>query len=225
MSPQNIREVHPGDPEWPTQLSDLGAEAPSALWVRGTGRLNEVLTRSVAITGSRAATAYGGHVASDLSHGLAARGYTVVSGAGYGIDALAHRGALAAQGLTVAVLATGIDIAYPASHDRLLEQVSLDGLLVSPFEPGSRPTPATFTRRNQILAALTGGLVVVETSVRGASLRTAAAAAALPRPVMAVPGPVTSSLSAGCHSLIRDRVAVLVTSVEDVLAALKAAHG
>jgi len=189
---------------------------PIALWVRGSGALDELCEQAAAIVGARAATSYGLHVAGELGAGLAAAGFTVVSGAAIGVDGAAHRGALAAGGASVAVLACGIDRSYPAAHEALLERIVATGLVVSEYPPGSVPARHRFLVRNRLIAGLAGGTVVVEAGLRSGAQRTAADARSLGRPVMAVPGPVTSGRSAGCHRMIRDG-AVLVTRVEEVL--------
>ena len=216
------RLVHPGSPEWPEDRLDwpdgvLSDAPPLALCVRGPHPLDEVAARSVAVVGARAATAYGAHVAGELSRSLADRGVAVVSGGAYGIDAAAHRGALAAEATpTVAVLACGVDVAYPRGNDRLLARTAEHGLVVSELPPGSSPTRARFLVRNRVIAALTLGTVVVEAAARSGSLATADRARELGRHLMAVPGPVTSALSAGCHALLRDG-ATCVTRAEEVL--------
>ena len=146
-------------------------------------------------------------------------GATVVSGAAIGIDGAAHRGALAVDGATVAVLACGVDRVYPAAHATLLERIAATGLVVSEYPPGSVPARHRFLVRNRLIAALGAGTVVVEAALRSGAQRTAADTEALGRLVMAVPGPVTSGPSAGCHQLIRDG-ALLVTSADDVLEAV-----
>lgn len=211
-----LRLVCPGDAEWPTQLEDLGADAPLGLWVRGSD-LRLAALRSVAVVGARAASSYGGQVAAELAAELADRGWTVVSGAAYGIDAAAHRGALAGGGLTVAVLACGADVAYPRGHEALLGRIAEDGVIVSELPPNSTPTRPRFLVRNRLIAALSRGTVVVEAALRSGSLATARQARDLGRQVMGVPGPVTSSLSAGVHRLIRDEPATLVTSAATVV--------
>jgi DNA processing protein len=170
------------------------------------------------VVGTRAATEYGRSVAAELGVGLAERNWTVVSGLAYGIDAAAHRGALAARGCTVAVLACGVDVAYPRAHGSLYADVVATGLVVSEHPPGAAPTRARFLVRNRLIAALSAGTVVVEAAPRSGARSTARHAGELYRHVMAVPGPVTSTLSAGCHQLLRDRPdAVLVTRAEEVV--------
>jgi DNA processing protein len=210
------RVLIPGDPEWPEGLGDLEFP-PWCLWVRGERQLSEVLGRSVSIVGARAATSYGEHLTSELAAALASRGWTVVSGAAFGIDAAAHRGALAIDGCTVAVLAGGVERSYPAAHGPLLDRIARDGLVVSEVPPGSAPMKSRFLSRNRLIAAMSGGTVVVEAGLRSGSLNTARHASDLSKPVGAVPGPVTSMTSAGCHQAIRDGLAVLVTTAEEVI--------
>lgn len=212
------RYLVPGDGEWPTQLMALGAAAPWGLFVVG-GELRAAAARSVAVVGARAATQYGMHVASELATDLGARGWAVVSGGAHGIDAAAHRGALASGGVTIAALAFGADVAYPRGHVSLFARLrDGGGVLISEFAPGTTPTKPRFLLRNRIIAALTRGTVVVEAAHRSGALNTAAAARRLGRPVMVVPGPVTSALSAGCHRLARgDEPARIVTDASEVI--------
>jgi DNA processing protein len=173
---------------------------PLALWVRGEARLDELLDRAVAIVGSRASTAYGEHVAGEFAYQLAERDWTVISGGAYGIDAAAHRGALAADGPTVAVLACGVDRPYPSGNGPLLARIADGrGLLVSEFPPGAAAHGHRFLVRNRLIAAFSRGTVVVEAAARSGATATAHRARTLGRPVMAVPGPVTSAMSVGCH--------------------------
>ena len=214
---QGIRLICPGEPEWPTQLVALADAEPYALWLRGSADLRYCCLRSVSVVGSRAATAYGSHVATELAASLAQHGYTVVSGGAFGIDGSAHRAAIAARGLTVAVLACGVDRPYPAGHADLFDSIGAHGVLVSEWPPGRRPTRQGFLIRNRVIAALTRGTVVVEAGLRSGALSTARHARDLCRPLMAVPGPVTSDTSQGCHEIIRDWGAVCVTSAAEVL--------
>ncbi|MEW2132238.1 DNA-processing protein DprA [Streptomyces sp. NPDC005435] len=209
------RFVCPGDTEWPAQLDDLGDARPVGLWVRGRPGLRMWALRSVAVVGARACTEYGAHTAAALAAGLAERGWVVVSGGAYGIDGAAHRGALAADGATVAVLACGVDRPYPRGHTALLDRIAEQGLLVGELPPGDHPTPSRFIVRNRVIAALTRGTVVVEAACRSGSLVTARAAQRLGRSTMGVPGPVTSALSAGVHELLRGE-AFLVTDADEV---------
>jgi DNA processing protein len=217
ISEPGLRLVIPGDPEWPTQLDDLGDGAPVALWANGQADLRFACLRSVSLVGSRAATPYGLHLTTDLAATLAERGCTVVSGGAMGIDAAAHRGALAVSGTTVAVLASGLHYGYPRSHAGLFEEIADRGVLVSERPPDHRPNRPGFLIRNRVIAALSRGTVVIEAALRSGALATATQAVTLRRPLMAVPGPVTSVQSAGCHMIIRDTSAVLVTSAADVL--------
>ena len=212
------RLVCPGDDEWPVPVEALGvsgAARPVGARRRAARRTGRALG---AIVGSRALSDYGEHVATGLAADLADRGWTVVSGGAYGIDAAAHRGALAAGGCTVAVLACGVDVPYPRGHGGLFDAACRDGLLVSELPPGAAPHRHRFLTRNRLIAALACGTVVVEAAIRSGARRTASEARALGRPLMVVPGPVTSAVSAGCHALLREGdSAVLVTSVAEVL--------
>jgi DNA processing protein len=209
------RLLIPGDDEWPPGLSVLGERAPFCLWVRGPLRLARATTGSVAIIGARASTAYGERVARELGEGCAHRGITVVAGAAYGVDGAAHRGALAAGGPTIAVLACGIDVVYPRGHEQLIDQIARQGAVVSEIPPGFGPTRSRFMERARLIAAMSSATVVVEAASRSGALVTAAAASALGRAVGAVPGPVTSVTSSGCHQLFRTG-ATCVTSADDV---------
>ncbi|WP_236683529.1 DNA-processing protein DprA [Demequina aurantiaca] len=211
------RVVARGSQEWPGCLDDLGPLAPFALWVRGAGDLADLMATGIAIVGARSATAYGEHVTSTMAAELCDRGATVVSGGAYGIDAAAHRTALAVGSPTVAVMAGGVDRLYPAGNADMLERVLDGGVVVSEVPPGYAPHRARFLSRNRLIATARG-TVVVEAAFRSGALSTARHAAAMVRPVGAVPGPVTSASSAGCHGLIRDGLASLVTTGADVLA-------
>ena len=212
-----IRLVCPGDPEWPGQLADLGDDQPYALWLRGRADLRFNCLRSVAVVGSRAATAYGSYVAAEFAASVAARGLTVVSGGAFGVDAAAHRGALAADGVTVAVLACGVDTPYPAAHAELFDAIAAQGVIVSEWPPGTHVSRLRFLVRNRVIAALAPGTLVVEAAQRSGALNTARHARDLHRYLMAVPGPVTSDLSAGCHQIIREWQGTLVTSAAEVI--------
>lgn len=210
-------------PEWPFVALDVArsrgvawAGAPLALWARGTASLATCAERAVAVVGARSATAYGEHVAAEFGHDLAVAGITVVSGAAYGIDGTAHRGALAAGGPTVAVLGCGVDKPYPAGHASLLDRIAESGLVVSEYPPGIPPARHRFLVRNRLIAALAAGVVVVEAGHRSGTRNTAATANGLGRLVMAVPGPIGSAMSVGCHELLRAGEACLVTSAADV---------
>ncbi|MEV6109799.1 DNA-processing protein DprA [Streptomyces sp. NPDC051940] len=208
------RFVCPGDREWPTQLDDLGDARPLGLWVRGRPDLRLWALRSVAVVGARACTEYGAHVAGTLAAGLARRGWIVASGAAYGVDSAAHRGALAAHGATLAVLACGVDRAYPPGNTELIGRIAEQGLLLAELAPGEHPTRSRFILRNRVIAALTRGTVVVEAALRSGSLSTARQARALGRITMGVPGPVTSGVSDGVHELLRDGAEVVTDAAQ-----------
>ena len=212
-----IRLVCPGDPEWPGQLADLADDQPYALWLRGNADLRFGCLRSVAIVGSRAATAYGSYVAAEFAASVAARGLAVVSGGAFGVDAAAHRGALAADGVTIAVLACGVDVPYPAAHAELFDAIAAQGVLVSEWPPARRVSRLRFLVRNRMIAALATGTLVVEAGERSGAVNTARYARDLRRRLMAVPGPITSDLSAGCHQIIREWQGTLVTSAAEVI--------
>ncbi|MFD5870249.1 DNA-processing protein DprA [Streptomyces sp. NPDC060322] len=209
------RFVCPGDREWPSQLDDLGDARPIGLWVRGRSDLRLWALRSVALVGARACTPYGAHMAATLAAGLAERGWVVVSGAAFGVDGAAHRGALAAGGATMAVLACGVDVAYPRGHAELIGRIVEQGMVMGELPPSEHPTRSRFILRNRVIAALTRGTVVVEAEYRSGSLVTARNAQRLGRFTMGVPGPATSGLSAGVHELLRGE-GVLVTDAAEI---------
>ncbi|MEZ0364600.1 DNA-processing protein DprA [Mycobacterium sp. pUA109] len=220
------RLITPDDAEWPVlAFAAFGGAAarakpqcrpPLVLWALGPARLDEIAQRAAAIVGTRAATGYGEQVSADLAAGLVERDVAVVSGGAFGIDGAAHRATLASDGHTVAVLAGGIDVPYPAGHSALLHRIGQHGLLVSEYPPGVRPYRHRFLTRNRMVAALAGATVVVEAGLRSGAANTAAWARTLGRVVAAVPGPVTSAASAGCHALLRGG-AELVTRAEEVV--------
>ncbi|MFV0435625.1 MAG: DNA-processing protein DprA [Leucobacter sp.] len=209
-----MRVIAPDGELWPRALDDLGPHAPLLLWVRGDPTL---LSRpSLAIVGARACTGYGSNITAELAQSVCDAGVTVVSGAAYGIDAVAHRTALAVGAPTIAVLAGGADIYYPAAHEQLLDSIAAAGAVCSEMVPGSAPTRWRFLQRNRSIAALSRATLVTEAGVRSGSLNTAGHAAELARDLGAVPGPVTSATSAGCHRLIREYGAALVTNGVEV---------
>lgn len=220
------RLITPDCDEWPvlafTAFTGAGSRAPSrsgaplALWAQGPLRLDDATLRAAAVVGTRAATAYGEHVAADLALGLTERDVAVVSGGAYGIDGAAHRAALTYDGRTVAVLAGGLDIPYPAGHSALLHRIGRHGLLFTEYPPGVRPARHRFLTRNRLVAAAAGAVVVVEAGLRSGAANTAAWARMLGRVVAAVPGPVTSSASAGCHVLLRDGAELVTRACEIV---------
>ena len=206
----------PGDPLWPGGVDDLGRHAPLGLWWRGQPDALVALRHSIALVGARAATGYGEHVAMEAAAGLVDRGLAIVSGAAYGIDGMAHRSALASNGTTVAFLAGGVDRFYPSGHDALLTRIVEAGAVLSELPCGAPPTKWRFLQRNRLIAATSAATVVLEAGWRSGSLNTAGHAAALGRPLGAVPGPVTSPTSAGCHRLLRDYDAVCVTNAAEM---------
>ena len=226
-----VRFVIPGDREWPTHLDVLDevevsgqGGQPVGLWVRGPGDLALWSADAVALVGSRASSPYGERVATDLSIDLAGEpggSWTIISGGAYGIDGSAHRGACAAHGRTIAVLASGLDAPYPRGNQVLFDQLLADHLLVSEVPCGMHPTKVGFLARNRLIAALAQGTVVVEAASRSGASNTASWAAGCGRVVMAVPGPVHSALSATPHRLIRDHQAALVSDHRDVRALLE----
>ncbi len=224
------RIVTPDDDEWPQQLDDLARasradgppvdrdlDPPVCLWVCGATPLVEATEHSVAVVGARAATEYGSHVAGELAYGLAERGWGVVSGGAFGIDAAAHRGALAAGGPTVAVFACGVDRPYPAAHVSLFERIAEEGVLISEWPPGAAPFRQRFLIRNRVIAAVTRGTVMVEAASRSGARQTLGRARRLGRACMAVPGPVTSAMSTGCHAELRGLGTRLVATVDEVV--------
>ncbi|WP_183098981.1 DNA-processing protein DprA [Nocardioides pelophilus] len=221
---QGIRFVIPGDPEWPAQLDDLATAGtlqerggvPVGLWVKGPLRLTD-LAGSVAVVGSRSSTSYGERVAGDIAAAVGLGGRVTVSGGAFGIDYASHRGAVSTGSPTVAVLACGADRVYPAAHREMLTYLGREHAVVSEAPLGAAPHRIRFLARNRLIAALTRGTVVVEAAARSGALNTVNWAQRLNRPVMGVPGPVTSACSVGIHHLIRSGVAMLVTGGDDVL--------
>lgn len=213
------RVIIPGDDLWPRQLGDLGIHEPICLWWRGVEQELPAAPKSIALVGSRDSTGYGAAVTGDLAYSLAQRGFTVVSGGAYGIDAHAHRAALAGSSEsmpTIAVMAGGVDRFYPSGNEDLLRAVANQGAVLAEVPPGSAPTRYRFLQRNRIIAALASVTVVVEARWRSGALNTAHHAESLGRAVGAVPGSVHSANSAGCHRLLRDGGAVCVTDAGEV---------
>ena len=228
MSDLDARLVSFDSEEWPMRLNDLGLDAPVALWVIGKRHLADALQESVTVTGARAHTAYGDHIAADLGFDLVRVGSTVVGTGSFGISGAAHRGALAYTrdpdhpATTVAVFASGLDRPFPAAHRDLFDQITTHGgLLVSEFAPGLTSMRARYLRRSQVVAALTEATVVVEAAWRSGALTCAHHAQKLGRITAAMPGPISSAASSGAHALIRDTEASLVTSASDVLSLLR----
>lgn len=222
-----IRFVIPADAEWPTQLGALDGAGelqdrgglPIGLWVKGPLTLGE-LDASIAVVGARSSTTYGNSVAGEIGAMAARAAMPVISGAAFGIDQAAHRGAIAMDGPTVAVLACGADRVYPAAHAQLLAHIAATGAVVSEAALGCAPQRIRFLARNRLIAALSRGTVIVEAAIRSGALNTANWANRLNRVVLGVPGPVTSATSAGVHQLIRSGGAGLVTGGAEVLEAV-----
>lgn len=222
------RLVTPDDAEWPAwhllSFDSLAGRAdsdagPLALWVLGSRPLDELFERAVAVVGTRAASGYGEHVTSEIAGDLAVDGWTVVSGAAFGVDAAAHRAALGVGGTTVAVLACGVDRAYPSAHTVMLRRIAEQGAVISEYPPGTTPARYRFLARNRLVAGTSSAVVVVEAGWRSGARNTASWARRLGRPVLAVPGPVTSAASQGCHRMIREREATLVGNAREVVEA------
>lgn len=228
------RLVTPDDDEWPAAAlqplaerlvaegQDVHADEvrelrPSALWVVGAGRLDELLERSVAMIGTRAPSSYGERVTDEFAGDLSAEGFTIVSGGAYGIDGAAHRAALSADGPTVAFVAGGLDRPYPAGHAGLFRRIAASGLVVSEYPPGAVPARFRFLNRNRIVGTVTRGVVVVEAGFRSGTKNTATWARRRGVPVCAVPGPITAATSVTCHQLIRGGEAELVTRASEVI--------
>lgn len=212
-----VRALIPGDSDWPTALDDLGEAAPYVLWTRGASSfLSRPMSDLVTITGARACTSYGEHVARELASSVAAEERVVVAGGAYGIEGASHQAALAAGGDTIAILANGVDRPYPVGHRDPLDRVADVGFLVSEVPPGAVPTRHRVIARARLLAALSSASVIVEAGARSGSLLVAQRAAELGRRVGAVPGPVTSAVSVGPHRLLRDGIASLVADTSDL---------
>ena len=209
-----------GDALYPVGLLALGDDAPETLYVNGNADLLGKLNQSITITGARASTGYGEHVTMDLVTGLLGRmpDVVVANGGAYGIDGMALRAALAESAQTLVWLAGGVERHYPSGHDTLFSRVlSSGGVTISAEEPGSSPTKWRFLQRNKYLAAATSATLVVEAGWRSGSLGTAYQSHALGKSTMAVPGPVTSASSAGCHRLFQEGIADVVTKSSDIL--------
>ena len=217
-----MRRIIPSDKEWPNQLGMLEVP-PSQLFIESSESDLSVLTsKSIAIVGSRNATPYGLRVAADFAAALAEAGYTIISGGAFGVDAAAHRGALSVGGKTVVILAGGVDCPYPMAHSNLFADASKNGALVSEHPAGTPSRKHNFLTRNRIIAGLAFGTLIVEAAYKSGAIRTALDTVKLLRPVMAIPGPISSPLSAGVNRLIADRVAELVTSsweIEEIVGA------
>jgi DNA processing protein len=208
--------VSPKSSYWPEQLNDLGNGAPAALWVLGRAKTLKELDNSVSVIGSRVMSDYGASVTKDIVRSLVIDGKVIVSGGAIGIDAVAHERAIELSGLTVAVMAGGIDRLYPSQNHELFKRIKNSGLLVSELAPGTSPTKWRFLQRNRLIAALSQATVVIEAGFRSGTINTVGHANELGRPVGAVPGPINSVRSAGCHQLIKDGRAQLISIPSDL---------
>lgn len=218
LAERGVRWVARSDPGFPALLRAIH-DPPPGLFLRGSARADVLSAPCVAIVGARGCSSYGAQIARSFARELAGAGLVVVSGLARGIDGEAHRGALEAAGVTVAVLGCGIDRDYPAAHASLADRIRERGLLVSEYAPGVEPAPWLFPARNRIIAGLARATVVVEARERSGALITADLALEEGREVFAVPGEITSRLSAGTNALLR-LGATPATSSRDVLEAL-----
>jgi DNA processing protein len=208
--------ITPEDNDWPISLADL-ATPPIGLVITGDRSVLLKLDKSLSIVGSRQPTNYGLQLSYSLASQASLAGLVVVSGGAYGIDTAAHQGALSIGGLSIAVLAGGINRLYPLENQKLFKDITKSGLLISEVMPNTESKPYRFLIRNRLIAALSRSTVVVEAKFISGSIRTARDAAEIFRPVFAIPGPVTSPLSEGCHRLIAERVADIATSLDEIL--------
>lgn len=209
--------LSPNSEFWPQQINDLGFHSPMALWVQGSRDALAKLETSIAVVGSRASTTYGESATDAMVGALVPKGYSIVSGGAFGIDAAAHRSALAMQGNTVAVMAGGVDRFYPSGNADLLRRIVQTGAVVSELPPGTVPTKWRFLQRNRLIAALANCTLVVEANWRSGALNTVTHSERLDREVFAIPGPITSPKSAGTNKLIADERARLIVDPEDLL--------
>jgi len=204
------------DDLYPAGLNDLGTKAPEALFYRGNPEVVRGLPQSVVLTGARASTGYGEHITMEFANRLHEKGRTVVNGGGYGIDGMALRAQLASHGQPIVWLAGGVDRLYPAGHDSLLQRVIEEGAIVSALPMGFSPTKWRMVQRSEYLGYATSAVVLTEAGWRSGSLRVADAAFESGVGVFAVPGPITSASSDGCHRLISEGKAKLITSADDI---------
>lgn len=206
----------PTDPDWPERLNVLESYGPALLWYRGNIQHFQSLNRAVGIVGSRTITSYGQKVTADLVSTLVRESAAVISGGALGVDAVAHRVALAQKGLTVSVMAGSLDNLYPSGNWQLFEEIAHSGLLISEMPPDAKPTRWRFLQRNRLIAALSEAVVVTEAGWRSGSINTASHANELGKRVFAIPGSISNPSSAGCNRLIRDQMAELLLDVEDI---------
>ena len=206
--------IYPSHPQWPKQVDQL-ANPPIGLIIKGD--LSHLSQKSIAIVGTREPSAYGQEMASEFATAFVNHGWNVVSGGALGIDTCAHVAALKSSGKTIAVIASGVLVDYPSANSRLFKAISKNGAVVSEVMPYVQAAQNRFLTRNRLIAALSCATLVVEAAYRSGSLRTARDAADLMRPVMAIPGQLNSPTSQGCHRLIAERAAEIVTSVHDAV--------
>lgn len=212
-----FRLLVPGDEHWPIALADLGATQPVALWATGdTALLAGPAASRIGVAGSRASTSYGEHTAHDLAYDLAQSGNTIVTGGSFGTDAAAHRAALTADAPTIAVLPAGLDRLYPLGNAALFRRIAETGLLISEAPPSTTPSRTRSVQRARIIAALCGATIIIEAAIRSGALTVAHRALSLGRIVAAVPGPITSATSTGCHQLIQHGETHVVTNADDI---------
>lgn len=207
--------ITPEQENWPPSLQDLGESTPNLIWARG--KISTLKTPAVAIVGTRCSSNYAETITCELSQAITAKNACILSGGAFGIDATAHRAALAGNGTTIAVLAGGIINAYPRAHTQLFKQIAETGCLITEMPGASTPTKWRFLQRNRLIACLTKATIVTEASTRSGALNTAGHAATIGRPIGAVPGPVTNPEHAGCHKLIREYGAELITNAQQAL--------
>ena len=212
----SARLVFRDSPEWPTQLDDMKSIRPFVLWVCGTPNLRLAAIRSISMVGARNCTPYGSFIARDWSARFSDQGWVIISGGALGVDGAAHQGVLSVSGITICVLASGVDVAYPRTHESLIANIADSGLVISESPPGQQALRQRFLSRNRIIAALSRGTVVVEAGTRSGTTSTANFANEFNRPLFAVPGPITSPMSAGCHQLISEGKAMLASNWEEV---------
>ena len=210
----------PEDEDWPSGVNDL-LSPPIGLVIKGDRQVLKDLDKSISIVGSRKPTSYGIHIAKSLAMQAVKQDLVVVSGGAYGIDTASHVGSLAGNGKTICVLAGGLNQFYPLDNKKLFHQITKSGLLISEVMPNVSSKPYRFLIRNRLIAALSKATVVVEAEFISGSIRTARDAAEIFRPVFAIPGEVTSSLSEGCHRLIAERIADIATSLDEILEIIK----
>jgi DNA processing protein len=215
--------ITPCDLDWPTPLGDLAAP-PIGLLIKGDRKALSKLKDSISIVGTRQPSQYGVEITEQISDGFIYSGFCIVSGGAYGIDTTAHISAVKKDGITISILAGGFNHLYPRENTKLFEKISERGLLISEVMPSIKSKPYRFLVRNRLIAAISKATIVVEAAYVSGSIRTARDAAEIFRPVFAIPGPITSPLSNGCHRLIVERVAEIATSVDEIIEMVSPLH-